>query len=72
MHITVILVFTHLIAKLCKNKNRPCSFKATTDAAVNGKICSFCRVPELLGGIQQAGAPETATKSVAACFTFGE
>ena len=45
MYITAI--FTHLIAKLYKNKNLRCSFKATADTAVKGKICSICSMPEL-------------------------
>jgi len=80
-------IFTHLVAKLYKNKTLRCSFKATADAAVNGKIYIICSMPELsernfrdglemmltlpVGGIQQAGAPETAAKSVTPCFTFG-
>ena len=45
MYITAI--FTHLVAKLYKNKNLRCSFKATADAAVKGKICSICSMLEL-------------------------
>ena len=64
-----------------------CSFKATADAAVKGKIYSICSIPELSernfydgleikfmsprGGIQKVGAPETAAKSVTLRFTFG-
>jgi len=81
MNITAI--FTHLVAKLCKNKNLRCSFKATADAAVKGKIYGICSIPDLsernfcnglemkiisrLGVIQKA---ETAAKNVTPCFTF--
>jgi len=57
------------------------------DAAIKGKIYSIFRMPELsemnfcdglemkftspLGGIQQAGVPATAVKSVIPRFTFG-
>jgi len=68
----------HLVVKLYKNLR--CSFKATADAAVKGKIYSIFSMPELSAktfcdglemkfaspsdGIQEAGAPETAAKSV--------
>ena len=61
--------------------------KATADAALKGKIYSVCSMPDLsernvgdgdeikstspLGGIQQAGGPETTAKSVTPCFAFG-
>jgi len=75
-HITTI--FTHLVAKLYKDLR--CSFKATADAAVKGKLYSIFSMQEFSAknfcdglemkfaspsdGIQQAGAPETAAKSV--------
>jgi len=34
----ITTIFTHLVAKLHKNKNLRFSFKATADAAVKGKI----------------------------------
>jgi len=34
----ITAIFTHLVAKLHKNKNLRCSFKATDDGAVKGKI----------------------------------
>jgi len=40
-------IVTHLVAKLYKNKNLRCSFKATADTAVKGKIFSICSMPEL-------------------------
>jgi len=68
----------HLVVKLYKNLR--CSFQATADAAVKDKICSIFNMPEFSAknfcdglemkfaspsdGIQQAGAPETAAKSV--------
>ena len=80
----IAAIFTHLVAKLYKNKNLRCSFKATAVAAVKGKIYGICSMPDLsernfcnglemkftspLGVIQQA---ETAAKSVTPCFTFG-
>jgi len=73
--------------KTVQKQNLRCSFKATADAPVKGKINSIFSMPELsaknfcdglemkfaspLGGIQQAGAPDTAAKSVTPCFTFG-
>jgi len=45
MYITVI--FTRLVVKLYKNKNLRCSFKATADAAVKGKIYGICSLPDL-------------------------
>jgi len=83
----ITTIFMHLVVKLYKNKNLRCSFKATVDAVVKGKIYSifsmqefsannFCDGLEIkfaspLDGVQQAGAPETAAKSVTPCFTFG-
>ena len=79
-------IFTHLVSKLYKNKNLWHWFKATADAADKAKLYSICSTPELsernffdgletkftlpMGGIQQAGAPETAAKSVTLCFHF--
>jgi len=45
MHITAIL--THLVAKLCKNKNLERSFKVTADAAIKGKIYGICSMADL-------------------------
>jgi len=45
MYITAI--FMHLAAKVYKIKNLRCSFKATPDAAVKGKIYSIGNTPEL-------------------------
>jgi len=74
------------VAKQYKNKNLRCSFKATANAAVKDKIYCFCSMPELsernfcdgfeikftslLSVIQQAGAPETAAKSVNSLIYF--
>jgi len=68
----------HLVVKLYKTLR--CSFKATADAAVKGKIYSIFSMPEFSeknfcdglemefaspsDGTQHAGAPETAAKSV--------
>ena len=84
-YITAIL--TRLLLKLCKNKNLRWSFKSEANAADKGKLYGTCSTPELsernfcdrvemkftspLGGIHQAGASETAAKSVTPCFTFG-
>jgi len=76
-----------LIEKLYKSKNPRCLFIATADAAVKRKIYSIYSMPELsdrkffegfemkftspLVGLQQAGAPETAAKSINSLVTFG-
>ena len=73
----ITAISTHFVLKLYKNLR--CSFQATTDAAIKGKIHSICSMPEFLawivcnglqtkftlplGGLQEAGATETATKS---------
>ena len=79
MYITAI--FTHFVLKLYKNKNLRYSFeKATVDTADKAKLYlqharvirkDFCDGPEIkltlpLGGIKQAGVPQTAAKIVAA------
>ena len=73
----ITAISTHFVLKLYKNLR--CSFQATTDAAIKGKIYSICSMPEFLawivcsglktkftlplGGLQEAGATETAAKS---------
>jgi len=42
-----IAIFTQLVAKLYRHKTLRCSFKATADGAVQGKIYSICSMPEL-------------------------
>jgi len=80
-------IFTHLVLELYKNKNLRWSFKVAADAADKVKLYSICSTPELsernlcdgletkftspLGWMQQAGASETAAKSVTPSFTFG-
>jgi len=83
----ITATFTHLVLKLYKNKYLRWSFKVAADAADKVKLYSICSTPELsernlgdglemkftspLDWMQQAGASETAAKSVAPCFTFG-
>ena len=76
-------IFTHLVVKLYKNKTLRCSFIATADAAHKSTMYSRPTVAcqRYQRGIsamvlkwsemQQAGASETAAKSVSPCFTFG-
>jgi len=71
MHITVI--FMHLVSELYKYKNLRYWFKTTLTllSAEKGKLNCDDREMKLtsaLGGIQHAGAPETAVKSIIPCL----
>jgi len=78
--IYVAAIFTHIVLKLYKNKYLRFSFKSYT-ADNRSYICSTPELPEKnfcdglemkraspSGGLQQAGAPETAALSVTPCF----